>query len=126
MSDEIKELIKKLRVIVFREDNLLIAQCLDHNFAVQTPFNESIEKTLEELNIRFARMVAAFIIDANENGYQSPFQYLKETPKYFIEMWDNNFKSKASIIHVDLREKEAFLSSHEIEATADLLVVNSN
>ena len=77
---------------------------------------------LEALKDRFARVLAGFIIAAKENGI-IPFERLKLAPLFFWKLWISDSKNKqVEMAQVDLTEKEAFLSSQNIEAVATFLV----
>ena len=113
-----KDTIKDLKVVVVKDGEHLVAQCLDYDFAVQAPLVDG----LEALKSRFARVLAGFIIAAKENGI-IPFERLKLAPLFFWKLWISDSKHKqVEMAQVDLTEKEAFLSSQNIEAVATFLV----
>ena len=111
--------IKDLKVLVLKENENFVAQCLDYNITVQAP----VEDGMGVLKSRFAYMIASFVIAAKENKTGDPFKHLKKAPERFWKMWELMERStKKNIIHVDLTNEEAFLSSQEIEAEATFLV----
>lgn len=70
---------KELHVLVFKDDDLWIAQCLEYDIAVQA-------RTIEELEENFVCSIIAHVMSSIEDK-EAPFSTLPETPKEFWDMF---------------------------------------
>jgi hypothetical protein len=74
---------KSIRVIVFRETDHYVAQCLDYDIATQA-------KTLEGLVDRLELTLDAEFAICEEDGMQ-PNKAIPAAPNYYHELWDSRF-----------------------------------
>ncbi len=69
----------EIKVLIFKDQNLYIAQCLEYDLAVQA-------EGLEDLRENFALELALQIENDIQNG-EEPLSTLPETPRVFWEMY---------------------------------------
>ena len=70
----------QIRVIIYRDANLWVAQCLEHDIGAQATDLESLE----------ARLSAALEVElaASLELHGSPFAGIDPAPSHFHEMWE--------------------------------------
>lgn len=71
--------VDQIRVLVFKNNDNYIAQCLEYDIAVQG-------QTLEELEERFVCTIMAYALSSLEND-EAPFSQVPETPQEFWEKY---------------------------------------
>ena len=76
-----RELNFKIRVLLFRDSDMWVAQCLEYDIAAQG-------KTLDEVQNRLKRTFVGQIILDVEMGKQ-PLQGIAEAPQMFFERFEN-------------------------------------
>lgn len=69
----------KIHVVVFRNGDLFVAQCLEYDIATQAP---TVPKILYEVE----RIIAAHLLMAEKEGGE-PFAHLPKAPKRFWQMY---------------------------------------
>lgn len=76
---------KSIRVIVFRENEMYIAQCIDYDIATQA-------KNIDELIDRLELTVEAEFAYCEELG-QEPHKVIVPAPNYYHELWEKRHVS---------------------------------
>ena len=74
-----------LRVVVFKEEDLFVAQCLEHDICVQAD-------DMATLSRRFAATVVLEDVES-----------LAASPQHFHDMWDAGIELAAHLDHADVR-----------------------
>lgn len=75
----VPKVVRPFRVIVFEEGDWLCAHVLEYDLAAQA-------KSLDELRVELARLLACHIAASLENG-QEPFAGLRPAPEKFWQMF---------------------------------------
>ena len=83
-----------MRVVAFKDGEMWIAQCLEHDIATQAP---DMDTLISRLKVTLDEEIA--ISDA-ANG--SPFHFIPPTPHKFCDMWDQARGVKSSIDFIRL------------------------
>jgi hypothetical protein len=83
--------LEHLRVIVYRESDLYVAQCLEHDIATQAG---DIASLLERLDLTIDAECAI----SKEDGY-APFAHIPAAPNYFHGLWD---KRSVTLAHIHM------------------------
>ena len=72
----------RLRIVVFQEDDLVCAQCLEYDIAAQA-------KTLEDCLYEVSRLVVGHLAIAAENEV-TPFQGIPSAPQRFVDWFERS------------------------------------
>lgn len=72
---------KQVRVLIMREREYLVAQCLEYDIAVQA-------RTLDDVVQRFQEFVTDHVILATEHG-DAPLSGLEPAPQSYEHQWTN-------------------------------------
>jgi hypothetical protein len=96
-----------LRVVVFKDGDLWVAQCLEHDIGAQAP-------TIDALNVRLKVVLDAELKESLERHY-APFAGIPPAPERFQLMWDHRSRS------VDV--KPSFMSNYTKPVNLDFALV---
>jgi hypothetical protein len=78
---------KNLRVVIFREEELLVAQCLEHDICVQGD-------TMEKLKMRFE---ATLLLEGED------LETIAKAPDRFFDLWDKAESIKTDDAFTEMR-----------------------
>lgn len=81
---------KQYRVIIFKEDGVFIAQCLEHDISAFAPDRKTLRKRFEGL-FAFERNLSI------ERGGE-PFAGINPAPKRFHDMWEGHKRPNNMVI----------------------------
>ena len=72
----------RLRIVVFQEDDLVCAQCLEYDIAAQA-------KTLDDCLYEVSRLVGGHLAIAAEKGF-APFHGIPAAPRRFFDWFERS------------------------------------
>jgi len=81
------------RVVVYEEEDRLVAQCLEHNIRAFAP-------DLKTLRERFMDIFSAELFLSTLEGGE-PFAGIEAAPEKFFDMWPNLDKDLSKIVYAD-------------------------
>ena len=71
----------ELRVIIYRDGDIWVAQCLEFDIGAQAPDRETLQ-------VRLSAIINAEIRESVQH-HGEPFAGIDPAPDYFREMWEN-------------------------------------
>ncbi len=71
-----------LRVVLFQEDGVWLAQCVDYDIGAQAP-------NLDQLHRRFSAVLAGELQESMERQVE-PFEGIDPAPEHFNKMWNGS------------------------------------
>lgn len=111
-NGQVREIGKTVRILIMRERDYLVAQCLEYDIAVQG-------RSVEEVGQRFKDVVLDHVILANEYG-DIPFSNLEPAPQSYEHFWHN--ASKLGMLASKLDFKLSVLTSHPVPQQAEMAI----
>lgn len=103
---------RQVRLLIMREHEYLVAQCLEYDIAVQG-------RTPDEVIQRFQDTFTDVVILANEYGDQ-PLSNLGPAPQTYEHLWNN--ASKLGMLKATLDLKLSVVTDHPLPQTAVMAI----
>ena len=112
MQGEQKQIQHTIRVLIMRERDYLVAQCLEYDIAVQG-------RSVEEVSQRFREVVTDHVILASEHD-DVPFSNLEPAPPSYEHFWNN--ASRIGMLAQKIKFKLSVLTTHPVTQQAEMAI----
>lgn len=76
-----------LRIVVFKEEDMFVAQCLEHDISVQAPDMATLQKRFEE----------TLLLEGDD------LDSLPPAPDPFQKMWDHGLELESRVDNAEMR-----------------------
>lgn len=77
----------KIRVVVFKDGDMFVAQCLEHDICTQAA-------DMKTLRHRMDALLEAERAHARASG-KKPFEGIDPAPKHYVEMWETGWGAQS-------------------------------